>query len=148
MRSKTDVTNEIRKMVSDRVDAGLIVRVEWLTTEILSMKSEINGRDADFYVACGVDFIKDTVKRCIGQYQPKASAATDAQIVMDGFDHMQKAYSILRDGETVLVPVDMLTDEEIEAREAELEAMARGCIAHAKELRRYRLNRASAQTAV
>ena len=144
MRSKTDVTNEIRKLVSERVDAGVIVRVEWLTTEILNMKADIHGDDADFYVACGVDFIKDTVKRCIGQYQPKAATSTDAQIVMEGFDHMQKAYTVDREGETVLVPVDMLTDEEIEARAAELEAMARGCIAHAKELRAYRRGREAA----
>lgn len=144
MRSKTDVTSEIRKMVSDKIDAGIIVRVEWLTTEILSMKSDIHGDDADFYVACGVDFIKDTVKRCIGQYQPKPSAVTDRQLVMEGFDFMQKAYTVDREGETVLVPVDMLTDDEIEARAYELEAMARGCIAHAKELRAYRRGRGQA----
>jgi len=143
MRSKTDVTNEIRKLVSDRVDAGVIVRVEWLTTEILNMKADVHGDDADFYLACGVDFIKDTVKRCIGDYQPKAATVTSAQIVMAGFDHMQRAYTVDRGGEIVLVPVDMLTDAEIEARAAELEAMARGCIAHAKELRAYRRERAA-----
>ena len=141
MRSKRDVTGEIRKLVSDKVEAGLVVRVEWLTTEILSTKSDIQGDDADFYVACGVDFIKDTVKRCIGHYQPKAASEPDRQIVMDGFDHMQKAYTVERDSETVLVPVDMLSDDEIEARALELEAMARGCIAHAKELRAYRRGR-------
>ena len=143
MKSKTDVTSEIRKMVADKIDAGVIVRVEWLTTEILSMKSDISGDDADFYVACGVDFIKDTVKRCVGQYQPRATAAADRQIVMEGFDFMQKAYTLERDGETVLVPVDLLSDDEIEARATEYEAMARGCIAHAKELRAYRRSRAA-----
>ena len=141
MRSKKDVTGEIRKLVSDKVEAGLVVRVEWLTTEILSTKSDIQGDDADFYVACGVDFIKDTVKRCIGHYQPRPASEPDRQIVMDGFDHMQKAYTVERESETVLVPVDMLSDDEIEARALELEAMARGCIAHAKELRAYRRGR-------
>jgi hypothetical protein len=138
MRSKTDVTNEIRKLVGDKVDAGVVVRIEWLTTEILAMKSDFYGDDADFYVACGVDFIKQAVKDSIGAYKPKAEATTrDAQIVMDGFDYMQRAYTVVRDGETVLVPVDQLTGEEIEGRALELEAMARGCIAHAKELRAY-----------
>lgn len=144
MRSKTDVTREIRGMVQDRIDAGVIIRVDWFTTEILAMKDKIEGDDADFYIACGVDSIKDIVKRCIGDYKPKAELVTDAQIVMDGFDHMQKAYTVNRDGEQVLVPVDMLTAEEIEARARELEAMAKGCVAHARELRAYAAERAVA----
>ena len=144
MRSKTDVTREIRGMVQDRIDAGEIIRVDWFTTEILSMKDKIEGDDADFYIACGVDFIKESVKRCIGDYKPKAALITDAQIVMDGFDHMQKAYTFDRDGEQVLVPVDMLTSDEIESRARELEAMAKGCIAHARELRAYAASRADA----
>ncbi|WP_423208772.1 hypothetical protein [Paracoccus yeei] len=144
MRSKTDVTSEIRRLVQERVNAGISIRVEWFTQEILSMKCEIEGDDADFYVACAVDFIKETVKRTVGEYAPKASAATDRQIVMDGFDHMQKAYTVNRDGEQVLVPVQHLTDDEIEARAEEYEAMAKGCIAHAKELRAYRRARGAA----
>lgn len=137
MRSKTDVTREIRSMVQDRIGSGSVVRVDWFTTEILAMKGQIEGEDADFYIACGADFIKDTVKRCIGEYKPKTDSVFTAQIVMDGFDHLQKAYTLERDGEQVLVPVDMLTDTEVEARALELEAMARGCISHAKELRGY-----------
>ena len=144
MRSKTDVTREIRGMVQDRIEAGVIIRVDWFTTEILSMKDKIEGDDADFYIACGVDFIKESVKRCIGDYKPKAAMIIDAQIVMDGFDHMQKAYTFDRDGEQVLVPVDMLTSDEIEGRARELEAMAKGCISHARELRAYAASRADA----
>lgn len=141
MRSRTDVTTEIRRMVQDRIDAGVSIRVEWFTQEVLHMKPNIDGDDADFYVACAVDFIKETVKNCIGSYAPKAAAVTDRQIVMDGFDYMQKAYTVQRNGEQLLVPVQCLTDEELEARALEYEAMARGCIAHAKELRAYRRSR-------
>jgi hypothetical protein len=137
MQSKTEVTSEIRRLVQDRVDSGIAVRVDWFTQEILTLKCEIEGDDTDFYVACAVGFIKDTVKRCIGDYKPKASSVADAQMVMDGFDHMQKAYTVDREGETVLVPVQHLTSVEIEGRAAELEAMAKGCIAHARELRAY-----------
>lgn len=142
MRSRTDVTTEIHRMVQDRIDAGVAIRVEWFTQEILHMKSNIDGDDADFYVACAVDFIKETVKRCVGAYATKASAVSDPQIVMDGFDYMQKAYTVQRDGELLLVPVQCLSDEELEARAMEYEAMARGCLAHAKELRAYRRSRA------
>jgi len=111
VKSTTDVNREIRRIVGERVDAGIVVRVEWLTQEILSMKSDIEGGDADFYLACGVRYIHDAVKNCIGAYKPKPNAAPNAQIVMDGFDYMQRAYSILRDDEIVLVPVDQLSDK-------------------------------------
>lgn len=142
MRSKTDVTTEIRRLVQERISGGITIRVEWFTQEILHKKDRIEGDDADFYVACAVDFIKDTVKRCIGEYAPRAATITDKQIVMDGFDHLQKAYTIQRDGEQLLVPVQFLSDAELEARAAEYEAMARGCIAHAKEIRAYSRGRA------
>lgn len=139
MKSTTEVTREIRRIVQERIDSGVIVRVEWLTTEIMAQKDKIEGDDADFYLACGVDFINKTVKRVIGGYAPKSSQ--DAQIVMDGFDHLQKAYTVQRDEQVTLVPVTMLTDVELEARALEYEAMAEGCISHAAEIRAFVLGR-------
>ena len=135
MKSTTEVTREIRRIVQERIDAGAIVLVEWMTTEILSQKSEIEGADADFYLACGADFVKKCVKRVVGEYEPKEQ--TGAQLIMPGFDHLQKAYSVVRGGQIVLVPVTMLTDEEVEGRALELEAMAKGCLSHAKEMRAF-----------
>lgn len=142
MKSTTEVTREVRRIVQDRIDAGVVIRVEWLTTEILAIKDRIEGEDADFYLACGADFIKKTVKRVVGEYEPKPE--TSAQIVMDGFDHLQKAYTVSRDSETTLVPVTMLSDSELEARAQEYEAMAKGCVAHAKEIRAFIMGRATA----
>lgn len=139
MKSKTEVTREIRRIVQERIDAGVIVRVEWLTTEIMAMKDKIEGEDADFYIACGVDFIKNTVSRVIGDYAPKPKQ--DVQIVMHGFDHLQKAYTVLRDEQVTLVPVTMLSDDELESRAQEYETMAKGCIAHAKEIRAFIMGR-------
>lgn len=58
MKSTTEVTREVRRIVQDRINSGAAVRVEWLTTEILAMKDRIEGEDADFYIACGTDFVK------------------------------------------------------------------------------------------
>jgi len=144
MRSTADVNREIRRIVGARVEAGMIVRVEWLTHEILALKSNIEGEDAAFYVACGVKFIRDAVRDCVGAYKPKPTAEPDVQIVMEGFDYMQRAYTVSRESEVLLVPVDQMTDTEIEARAVELEAMARGCITHARELRNYAAMRQAA----
>lgn len=137
MKSTTEVTNEIRRQVADRVDAGISIRVEWFTQEILSQKDQISGDDADFYVSCAAVFIKDTVKRCIGLYEPKTTAPQDRQLVMDGFDYLQKAYTVDRAGERMLVPVQDLTEDEILVRAEELKAIAKGTQKHALELLGY-----------
>tara|TARA_R110000868_G_scaffold25149_10_gene98243 strand:+ start:1510 stop:1941 length:432 start_codon:yes stop_codon:yes gene_type:complete len=142
MKSTTEVTREVRRVVQDKIDAGVAIRVEWLTTEILAMKDKIEGEDADFYIACGADFIKKTVKRVIGEYEPQAQ--TFAQIVMEGFDYLQKAYTVSRDNETTLVPVTMLSDAELEVRAQEYEAMAKGCIKHSLEIRAFIMCRSEA----
>ena len=139
MKSTTEVTREIRRIIQDKLDAGLSVRVEWLTTEIIASKDQIDGEDADFYIACGVDFIKNAVKRVIGEFKPKPDQ--NAQIIMPGFDHLQKAYTVMRDEQVTLVPVTMLTDPELEARAQEYEAMAAGCTAHADEIRTFIMGR-------
>ncbi len=139
MKSTTEVTQEIRGIVRNKIDSGVSVRVEWLTAEIIAMKDKIEGDDADFYIACGIDFIKKTTKRVVGEFEPKPEQSS--QIIMPGFDHLQKAYTVKRDGQITLVPVTMLTDAELEARAVEYEAMAVGCIAHADEIRTFIANR-------
>ena len=141
MKSTTEVTREIRRIVQERIDAGVVVRVEWLTTEIMSVKDQIEGEDADFYLACGVEFIKKTVKKVIGDYAPKAQKQGE-QLVMDGFEHLQKAYTVTRNNEVTLVPVTQLTNSELEARAQEYDLMAKGCQAHAKEIRAFAMGRA------
>lgn len=129
------VLREVRKFVSDRVNSGAIVRVEWLTAEIIAAKSGIDGEDCDFYLVCAHKHIAELVKDCIGKYKP--SPRTDAQIVLSGFEHLQVAYPVERQGERLLVPVHLLGDDELEARALEYIEMSRGCLAHAREIREF-----------
>lgn len=70
-----------------------------------------------------------------------AKQADDKQLenmaMLDGFEHLQTGYTVERDGERVLVPIDVLSDEELASRAAEYDAMAEGCKLHAKEIRAY-----------
>lgn len=141
MENEKSLYQEVRELVASRVSAGVIVRVEWLTTEIIAGKDRVEGDDLPFYTVCAYKHVTDVVKRCIGKYEPKATPTEDP---LPGFEHMQKAYPVERDGDRVLVPVDQLSDAEIEARADEYMTMAKGCIAHAKELRAFRQMRAPA----
>lgn len=135
----TSIYPEVRKFIADKIANGEQVVVEWLTHEIIRKKADISGDDTDFYRVCAYTHVKDVVKRCVGKYDAVCKA--DDQLVLDGFEHLQVAYTVNRKGIVVLVPVDQLSDEEIEARAVEYEQMALGCIAHAKELRSYAMKR-------
>lgn len=134
--SETSIYGEVRKFIADKIANGETVVVEWLTHEIVASKPDIEGSDTEFYRVCAFTHVKDVVKRCVGKYDAKP--VTDQQLTLDGFEHLQVAYTVERNKQIVLVPVDQLTDEEIEARAREYEQMAISCRAHARELRSYK----------
>lgn len=124
---------DVRDFIQGRLDAGLILRADWVTAEILAGKQEPECEDADFYLICARNHISEVVKRCIGKYSAKPT--TDEQLKLPGFEHMQKAYQVEREGVRLLVPTDMLTDAELLRRADEYDEMAVGCRAHAREIR-------------
>ncbi len=132
---------EIRALIDDRTSRGVIIHAAWLTTEVMGQRSDIRGDDCPIYIILAHKALGEIVKECIGKYEPKVQ--TDGQLTLPGFDHVQRAYPVMRGGERVLVPTDLLTDEEIEDRCEDLRAMARGCIDHVKELESYKALRAA-----
>lgn len=124
---------DVRDFIQSRLDAGIILRADWVTDEILASKQEPECEDADFYLICARNHLAEVVKRCIGKYSPKPT--TDEQLKLPGFEHMQKGYQVEREGVRLLIPTDALTDAELLARAEEYDAMAIGCRAHAREIR-------------
>jgi hypothetical protein len=131
----TSVTAEIRKFIADKITGGTVVHVDWLTAEIIAGKDGIDGEDVPFYRVCAHSHVRKIVSRCIGRYDAKKEP--DAQIVMDGFEYMQVAYTVNRNDEILLVPVHQCTDAELLERAAEYDRMARGCRDHGRELLKY-----------
>jgi hypothetical protein len=138
-----DIQNLIARLVADKIDAGHVVNMQWATKEILDTYCDIEGRDVDFYLITAKFYIADLVKRCIKKYDTPDQTES-GQIIMDGFDHLQKAYPVERGEGREIVPVSLLTDKELELRAAAYDKMAEGCEAHAKEIRKYISTRAQA----
>jgi len=128
--------SEVREFVSAKVDAGVIVRVDWLTQEFINSKSDVTGDDLPFYRHCATAHIQEMVRRVVGKYDVR-SKQDDPQTILPGFEHLQRAYTVIRDGANLLVPIDQLNDSELQARADEYDAMAKGCRAHAMEIRQY-----------
>lgn len=55
-----------------------------------------------------------------------------------GYQFLKKAYSVERNGELIIVPIQEMTIAERNERADEYVKMSEGCIGHADELRRYR----------
>lgn len=133
--SDTRIAAEVRKFIADKIDGGEIIIVDWLTHQIVNSKDGIEGDDTEFYRVCAYKHVRDVVRSCVGKYDAKP--VTDAQLTLDGFEHLQVAYTVPRGDQIVLVPVNQLTDAELLDRAAEYDLMAKGCKAHAREIRSY-----------
>jgi hypothetical protein len=130
------IYTEVRKFVQDRVDSGVVTRVDWLSTEYLESKGDVSGGDLEFYRTCALAHVSEVIKKVVGKYDSKPARA-ETEVLLPGFEHLQRAYTIKRDGVHLLVPVDQLRPEELLTRAAEYDDMAKGCRAHARELREY-----------
>lgn len=130
------IYSEVRQFVEDKVAAGVIVRVDWLTSEYIGTKSRANGEDMPFYRHCAHAHLNEVIRRVVGKYDARP-VQEDRQLVLDGFEHLQRAYTVQRDGVKLLVPIDKLSDIELAARADEYDAMAKGCRAHAREIRKF-----------
>lgn len=124
---RDSIYSQVRDLVRDRIASGVIVHADWITSEIVQKYSDIEGEDASFYQLCARNHIREIVRSVI----EKSGEAS-----RPGFDRLRDAYLVSRHGRSVLVPLDLLTDEELQARADELEKMAKGCRGHAAELMR------------
>ena len=125
---------EVRDFIAQRVNDGEITPVKWIASEYIQSKGNIEGSDLPFYRVCAYAHVREVVKSCVGKYDAKPKQG-DPQLVLPGFNYLQKAYTVPRDGVVALVPVDMMTDDELLARANEYTAMAIGCRKHARELK-------------
>lgn len=139
--NETSVTEEIRKLIDEKIASGVVVRADWVAAGILEIKSNIDGEDVEFYRVCAYRDIVRIAKRVIGKFE--VTDMTPEQLILPGFKHLCRAYPMEREGSIVLVPVDMCTDNELHDRAHQLEEMAKGCRAHAREILDYVAARAA-----
>lgn len=136
----TDLVNEITTLIEARIGGGEPVAATWVTQEIVGLHPDVRGEDAPWYRSRAYDDVRAAVRHVVRSYKP-AVEGTDEQLLLPGFERLQKAYLVSRDGDQIVVPTNQLTDEEVDAKVGELRRMAEGCHLHADELIRYRKTR-------
>ena len=139
--SDIGLTAHIHELIDEKLASNVVVTVNWVTRCVLEERSDMHGADADFYRDCASRDIARVVRAALGKYD--AEDITPRDLLLPGFEHLCRAYSMTRGAEPVLVPVAMCTDAELEGRADQLEKQALGCRAHASELRMFIEERAA-----
>lgn len=147
MLNEESIYADVRKYVSDLVDSGTEIPIEWITTSFLNSRGQIGGEGAALYRYCTRAHISRIVKKVVGKYDVEARAVQDEQLRLEGFEHLQRAYTVPREEKTVLVPIHKCTDTELLSRAEEYDKQAKGCRLHARELRSYVKARSTAAKA-
>lgn len=140
--TQNDLMNEVQEIIERFISEGKSIAASWVVQAIVKSHPDVSGADANWYILCGYEHARDSVRQVLRRYKPSEEGPQE-QVVLPGFERLQKAYLVDRGNEQTIVPVQDLTDAEIEAKEIELEIMGRGCYQHRDELKRYRMQRNS-----
>lgn len=132
----TDIQREIESIVRERVEAGQATFQEWVVEAVLARHPGIEGIDAEWYSVAARGHVQAAANRAVRQYRG-LTEETDVQLVLTGFERIQRAYSIERNGQPAVVPIELCTNEELLEKAAEQLGMAKGLQRHARELRAY-----------
>src|ERR1035441_2396476 len=141
IKEQEELTDEIQSLIEASLGAGVAVQAGWIASEIVRKHPDIRGADKDFYLNCARNHVRDTVRDVTRRYKDDPRTKPPGQLVLAGFEYVQKAYLVKREDEEFIVPVDQCTDKELDQKIAEYRSMAEGCSKHADELVRYKQKR-------
>lgn len=140
MNYSEQLAAEISATIDAIIDAGEPLRAQWIAHTVCENHNEglASNEHADFWRHGGYKTCRDEVRRCINRRIGDTAEQDDKQLVFDGFEHLQRYYMVTRDGDQIGVPVEHLTDDEIDAKAALYRGYGAACYAHADELHRFK----------
>ncbi len=133
MKDIKQIKDDIRKMVQDTVESGAIGNVQFFTIRAMQDFGDIQGDGADLYTICARETVTGIVKQAVNRYSTIESEAP----LLDGFECLRTAYPVHREGDHLLMPVHLCTDEELQARAADFIKQSKTLRKHAKEIMAY-----------
>lgn len=133
-----ELTQQTHDLVNLKINQKEEVHADWLVQEVINGQGEIAGEGEEFYSYCAREHVYRVVKKVIEKIkQDEESEPDDRQLNLEGFRYVRTAYTITREREQVLVPIELLSNAELMQRADELHKIGLGVIAHAEELRDY-----------
>jgi hypothetical protein len=144
--SDSELKEAVRNITTAKIESGQEVRVNWAVMEIIN---EQGIPESAFYVLCAREHVYRIVKSVVDKHENgDESEKDDLQLHLEGFQYLRKAYTVDREGERALVPIDQISADELLARAAEFERQSKSLRAHAEEIKLYVARRSSGQSEV
>lgn len=139
---------ELGKTVSVTVNEILAadedVTKEMVINAIIAKHPRPVGEDSDYWIGVEYMAVDALVRNFLHKRKCKEDKGeTSESETLPGFEYLQQSYSVVRGGEQRIVKLQRLTDDELLAKEQHLETCAISNQGHAREIRKFRENRAN-----
>jgi len=108
----------------------------WITQALMADHPDVQGVDADFHLCCSRMAVRKEATQQINRIANVPDNPRPAQLILDGFDHLQQYY-VIGGKEGKGIRIDLLSDGQLLKKADEYAAMGNTCFAHAAEIRRY-----------
>lgn len=131
---KTDVDEAVNNLLSSNVRP---ISKSVVTEAIVKKWFDIEGEPGDRWLCAAHDSIQRAVGQAMNSEKAAEETSEDSQLVMEGFERLQKRYVIEREGERQYVLTTELSDEELAEKAEEHRRLGRGNFQHADEIERY-----------
>lgn len=137
MSYKKQLTNEIKEVLNRLAENRQEWRANIITTEIVSNHEDELVGDAYFSRHNNWENTRREVNVVMKQMADIKPDADANQLVLDGFEKLQKYYMVTRDDERVGVHIYDMSKEELLQKKQELRAMRKGLEIHEDEIDRF-----------
>lgn len=131
------VIEEIQDVIRRALDAGTSPKKRWIVHEVMSNHRDVHGSDAEWQTCRSYESLDNHVRLEVQKLKPGGDDKAQEDL-FPGFDRLQRAYIVSRDGEQCVVRTEELTRAEWNTKIIEVERMGVGCFEHGAEMRRYR----------
>jgi hypothetical protein len=130
---------DLRVIVHDAIGDALATDGEFSKRTLTQrlVLTHLDADDSDCARAAAWYAFGSLIRQGMKQFDKEAPESEPSQLVLDGFDLVQRAYLVERDGESRLVRTDLMTLAEGRAKAASLRSFAQGALKHADELDAY-----------
>ncbi len=133
-----DLENEVRTVIENLIDNDEIASAIWIAEKILTSHRPAEGKDAEWYMLCAYEHLRDTIRRVLRLYKDSESDRVDKQLFLPGMERLQKAYLIERDDEQKIVPIMQITESEMDVKIEQYFTSADGHREHGEQLIRFK----------
>jgi len=134
--SRKKLEQQAHQLIKEKIEEGELVQMHWAVTEFLNLQPEITGPGEPFYQLTAREYAYRLIKKAVDKYD-KSSRPGDGQMTLEGYEFLQEAYTVEREGERQLVPIHSATAAELLKRAKDYRKIGDGCYAHAREIEQY-----------